>query len=50
MLLLQLERTPLHLSSERGHVDIVNLFISHGADIYVKDSVSKFCIIITLAL
>ena len=37
MLLLQYKQTPLHLSSESGHVDIVNVLLSHGADIHVKD-------------
>ena len=33
---------PLHLSSKSGHVDIVNVLLSHGADIHVKDVVSKY--------
>ena len=41
LLLLQDQQTPLHLSSESGHVDIVNALLSHGADIHVKDGVSK---------
>ena len=32
---------PLHLSSQSGHVDIVNVLLSHGADIHVKNKVSK---------
>ena len=42
MLLLQLQQTPLHLSSKCGHVDIVNVLLSHGADIHVKGMVSKY--------
>ena len=41
MLLLQSQQTPLHLSSKSGHVDIVNVLLSHGADIHVKNKVSK---------
>ena len=37
-----MERTPLHLSSESSHADIVNILISHGADIRVKDRVSYY--------
>ena len=39
-MILQNQRTPVHLSSESGHVDIVNMLLSHGADIHVKDRVS----------
>ena len=42
MLLLQNQQTPLHLLSESGHVDIVNVLLSHGADIHVKNEVSKY--------
>ena len=42
MLLLQAHQTPLHLSCESGHVDIVNVLLSHGADVHVKDRVSKY--------
>ena len=38
---LQGQQTPLHLSSERGHVDIVTVLLSHDADTEVKDWVSK---------
>ena len=38
---VQNQQTPLHLSSASGHVDIVNMLLSHGADIHVKDVVSK---------
>ena len=39
MLLLQDQQTPLHLSSESGHVDIVTILLRYGADIHVKDRV-----------
>ena len=39
--MLQLQQTPLHLSSMCGHVDIVNVLLSHGADIHVKGMVSN---------
>ena len=42
MLLLQDQQTPLHLSSERGHVDVVNALLSHGADTEVQNLVSKY--------
>ena len=29
------------MSSKSGHVDIVNALLSRGADIHVKDGVSK---------
>ena len=41
LLLIQDEDTALHLSSKSGHVDIVNVLLSHGADIHVKNKVSK---------
>ena len=44
MLLLQYQRTPLHLSCESDRVDVVNELLSHGADIHVKNSVSKIII------
>ena len=39
---MQDRQTPLHLSCEGGHVDIVNLLLSHGADVHVKTMVSKY--------
>ena len=42
IVLLQYQQTSLHRSSKSGHVDIVNVLLSHGADIHVKDWVSKY--------
>ena len=42
MLLLQGQQTPLHFSCMSGHVEIVKVLLSHGADIHVKDRVSKY--------
>ena len=30
-------RTPLHLASAEGHLDLVKYFISHGHPVYVRD-------------
>ena len=32
------------MSSFNGHVNTVNMLLSHGADIHVKDKVSKIII------
>ena len=42
MLLLQDQQTPLHWSSMNGRVVIVNMLLSHGADIHVTDKVIKY--------
>ena len=39
-MLLQYQQTPLHLSCKSGHVLIVKILLSHGADIHAKDKVS----------
>ena len=33
--------TPLHVSSEQGHVDIVNYLIPQGGDVNRKDEMGK---------
>ena len=50
MLLLQDQQTPLHLSAKSGHVGIVNVLLSHGADIDVKDKVSKYYVLIIICV
>ena len=40
-MLLQYQQTPLHLSASNGHIDIVQMLISQGANIHVKDEVVK---------
>ena len=42
MLLLQDQETPLHLSSESGHVDTVNALLSRGANIHETNEVNKY--------
>ena len=41
---LQYSRSPLHLAAERGHTDVVNIFIKHGANLDIKDWVIDICI------
>ena len=36
---LQYDRCPLHLAAEKGHTDIVNILITHGANVDTKDRV-----------
>ena len=38
---MQHDRTPLHMASEYGRTDVVNLLISHGGDIHAKDKVRE---------
>lgn len=35
--------TPLHLSSQKGHYDMTNLLIEHGADPNHKAKVKRLC-------
>ena len=30
---LQLKRSPLHVAAEKGHTDIVDILIKHGANV-----------------
>ena len=39
---LQDGRSPLHVAAEEGHTDVVNMLITHSADIDIKDKVRKF--------
>ena len=34
-------KTPLHYASERGHSEVVQVLISHGATVDMKDRVSS---------
>ena len=36
---LQDGRSPLHLAIEKGQNDIVNILITHGANVHTKDRV-----------
>ena len=36
---LQGKRSLLHTAAEKGHVDILNILIKHGADVDTKDNV-----------
>ena len=40
LLLLQMERTPLHLAAEKGHLKAVKVLLAAGAAFYVLDWVS----------
>ena len=35
---LQLKRSPLHVPAEKGHTDVVDILVTHGANV---DSVRK---------
>ena len=37
--------TPLMVASERGHVDVVNVFLKHGASVHFQNKVKMqfFC-------
>ena len=34
-------RSPLHIAAEKGHTDIVNVLIKHGANVNTLDKVSN---------
>ena len=38
---LQWQQTPLHKAVARGHIDIVKILLTKGADINAKDKVSE---------
>ena len=35
----KVDRTPLHVAAQEGHLEIVNLLVRNGADIDAKDMV-----------
>ena len=37
----KVDRTPLHVASQEGHLEIVNLLLQHSADIDAKDMVKS---------
>ena len=46
----KVDRTPLHVAAQEGHLDIVNLLVRNGADIDAKDMVCLYFIIMILTL
>ena len=38
---LQDGRSPLHVAAEEGHADVVNMLITHDANVDIKDKVRK---------
>ena len=38
----KVDRTPLHVAAQEGHVSIVDLLVRNGADIEAKDMVGAF--------
>ena len=41
----KLDRTPLHVAAQEGHLEIVNLLVRNGADIDAKDMVRGLAIV-----
>ena len=40
--MLQNERTPLHLASERGHSEVITVLIDHGGNVEAQDKVNEY--------
>ena len=36
---LQFEESPLHVAIEKGHTNVVDILVKHGADVNTKDRV-----------
>ena len=36
---LQFEESPLHVAAEKGHTNVVDILVKHGADVNTKDRV-----------
>ena len=41
----KVDRTPLHVAAQAGHLDIVSLLVRNGADIDARDMVTVFKLI-----
>ena len=41
----KVDRTPLHVAAQEGHLEIVNLLVRNGADIDAKDMVRGLAIV-----
>ena len=41
----KVDRTPLHVAAQEGHIEIVNLLVRNGADIDAKDMVRGLAIV-----
>ena len=39
---LQLKTSPLHVATEKGHTDVVDILVKHGAHVDTKDIVRNF--------
>ena len=37
---LQGDRSPLHLAAQNGHIDTINILITHGANVDTNDGVN----------
>ena len=37
---LQYGRSPLHVAVEKGHTDVIDILLKHGADANIKDRVT----------
>ena len=40
--ILQNKKTPLHLASLRGNIDIVTILLAYGGDVEAQDKVNEY--------
>ena len=40
VIFLQWQQTPLHRAVQQGHIDVVKILLTKGADIHAEDKVS----------